>query len=135
MKDLLFSIVGASVLLTACGTMNTTTASKAEPAKTVAPAAQVQAPAQASAPATQQNITMTRYVCNGNLVVQVGNQLINDKLPMVIQGQQGLLDRAVSGSGERYVGGGVEWHRGGNDAILTVTNPQGQKVDLNCKAG
>ncbi|RMX10080.1 hypothetical protein EBQ34_12800 [Vandammella animalimorsus] len=118
-------LVGCAVALAAC--------SGTKPKQPQNPVAQA---ATAAAPAAQQAMA-SQFSCENGMTVWVqprGTEQVEIKL----DGKSAVLDIAVSGSGERYVGKtglfgrGGEWHQKGNQAFFSFYDPYNNLVETNC---
>ncbi|MDO4644095.1 MAG: MliC family protein [Cardiobacteriaceae bacterium] len=80
------------------------------------------------------------FDCQNGLGVNVRN-LSNEQIEVRVDDKSAVLQRDVSGSGERYTsnnglfGRGAEWHQKGNEAFFGFTDPYGNKVETTCNSG
>lgn len=116
-------LVGCAVALAACSGTK-----PKQPLNQVAQSAAADALAQHTA---------SKFSCENGMTVWVqprGTEQVEIKL----DGKSAVLDIAVSGSGERYVGKtglfgrGGEWHQKGNQAFFSFYDPYNNLVETNC---
>ena len=66
-------------------------------------------------------------------------QLGTESVSLHLDDIRAVLNRATSGSGERYTsnrglfGSGAEWHRKGNEAAFSFKDPYGNSVETACQ--
>lgn len=79
-----------------------------------------------------------RFSCENGLSVTVRQQG-TDRVSLQLDDKSAVLNRATSGSGERYTsnrglfGSGAEWHRKGNEAAFSFKDPYGNHVETACQ--
>lgn len=91
-----------------------------------------------SVPATPGNGS---FRCDNGMNARV-EYLGQDRIRIAVDtiGSATVLNRAVSGSGERYASKqgfynhATEWHEKGGDAVFSFTDPYGNRVDTSCQS-
>ena len=91
-----------------------------------------------SVPATPGNGS---FRCDNGMNARV-ECLGQDRIRIAVDtiGSATVLNRAVSGSGERYASKqgfynhATEWHEKGGDAVFSFTDPYGNRVDTSCQS-
>ena len=86
----------------------------------------------------ERRASVERFSCENGLSVTVRQQG-TDRVSLQLDDKRAVLNRATSGSGERYtsnrglVGSGSEWHRKGNEAAFSFKDPYGNSVETACQ--
>lgn len=86
----------------------------------------------------ERRASVERFSCENGLSVTVRQQG-TDRVSLQLDDKSAVLNRATSGSGERYTsnrglfGSGAEWHRKGNEAVFSFKDPYGNSVETACQ--
>ena len=98
----------------------------------------MQDPSNEPAPRHEHRASVERFSCENGLSVTVRQQG-TDRVSLQLDDKSAVLNRATSGSGERYTsnrglfGSGAEWHRKGNEAAFSFKDPYGNSVETACQ--
>ena len=79
----------------------------------------------------ERRASVERFSCENGLSVTVRQQG-TDRVSLQLDDKSAVLNRATSGSGERYTSG-AEWHRKGNEAAFSFKDPYGNSVETACQ--